>query len=202
MGKIVNSVLIAFVTVFVSWPVVAADVAAGKTKAAVCAACHGPDGNSITPAFPNLAGQGAGYLVKQLMEFKSGARENVQMYGFAAALSEQDMQNIAAYYSSQEPKLGIADPEQVELGESIYRGGILASGTPACLACHGPQGTGNEAAKWPRLAGQHAGYTEAQLKAFRAGERNNDLNEMMRNAAKRMTDEEIAAVAQYIQGLR
>lgn len=180
----------------------AGDASAGKAKANTCAGCHGADGNSANPEWPKLAGQHPGYLVKQLQEFKAGDRENATMAPMAAPLSEQDMQDLAAYYAAQEIQHGQADPELVELGEQIYRGGNKASGVSACMACHGPAGKGNPAANFPALAGQHATYTEIQLKAFRSGARANDYGSMMRNVAARMTDAEIKAVASYIQGLR
>jgi cytochrome c553 len=179
----------------------AGDAAAGKTKSATCAACHGPDGNSPTPAFPKIAGQHEGYLVKQLMEYKSGERVNATMNGMAAALSEQDMADLAAYYASQTPTIGTADPAQVELGETIYRYGNQVTGVAACSACHGPAGVGNPMANFPLLQGQHADYTALQLNHFRSGERANDAGAMMRGVAGKMTDEEISAVAQFIQGL-
>lgn len=181
---------------------VAGDASAGKEKAATCAGCHGADGNSANPIWPKLAGQHAKYLVKQLQDFKAGDRKNATMAPMAAPLSEQDMQDLAAYFSAQQIKLGEADPKLVDAGEKIYRGGNKTSGVSACMACHGPDGAGNPAANFPHLAGQHAAYIENQLKAFRSGERANDYGKMMRNIASKMTDHEIKAVASYIQGLR
>ncbi|MDF1821190.1 MAG: c-type cytochrome [Alcanivoracaceae bacterium] len=185
------------------------DADAGKNKAAVCGACHGADGNSDAPANPKLAGQGEAYLVKQLMNFKSGERENAIMMGQAQGLSEQDMADLAAYYASQSIEVGQADPALVEAGERIYRGGNMATGLSACAGCHGPAGAGIDAAGFPALGGQHAAYTVAQLKAFRAAGRNdekgpkraNDPNAMMRSVAAKMSDDEIKAVASYISGL-
>jgi len=151
------------------------DAAAGQAKAALCAACHGPDGQALQAEFPNLAGQGAKYVVKQLKEFKSGARNNAVMLG--------------------------KDREDLKLGESIYRGGITAASIPACSACHGPSGKGNPAAAWPVLAGQSSTYLEQTLKHFRSEERANDPNAMMRSVAKRLSDSEISALANYLQGL-
>ncbi|MFM1891666.1 MAG: hypothetical protein RLZ44_743 [Pseudomonadota bacterium] len=179
----------------------AGDAAAGKTKAATCAACHGADGNSANPEWPKLAGQHQDYLLKQLKEFKSGERQNALMAGQVAALNEQDMADLAAYFASLEGSIGEADPAQVELGQSLYRAGNSRSGVAACAACHSPTGAGNPQAKFPRLSGQHATYTAIQLKAFRSGGRANDAGQMMRNIAAKMTDAEIAAVAQYVQGL-
>lgn len=178
------------------------DAAAGESKAALCAACHGTDGKATQDTFPNLAGQGAGYIAKQLAEYKSGARNNPIMLGMAAALSEQDMADLGAYFESLPAIKGIAeDREDLKLGESIYRGGITEAKIPACMACHGPSGNGNPAAKWPALAGQNAAYLDASLKQFRSQERANDPNEMMRMVSKRLGDDEIAALANYLQGL-
>jgi cytochrome c553 len=179
----------------------AGDVEAGKTKSAMCAACHGADGNSAAPNFPKLAGQHADYLAKQLSEFKSGQRKDATMNGMAAALSEQDMADLGAFYASQKGTVGKAAEDKVALGETIYRAGNAASGVAACAACHGPTGNGNPMAKFPSLNGQYADYTAAQLKNFRVGARANDAGSMMRGVAKKMSDAEIEAVAQYIQGL-
>jgi len=179
----------------------AGDAAAGKAASATCAGCHGPDGNSVNPEWPKLAGQGVPYLVKQLHDFKDGDRKNPTMAPMAMGLSDQDMENLAAYFSDQTMSQGAADKSLVDLGEKIYRGGNAASGVAACIGCHGPTGAGNPAAKFPRLAGQHAKYVEIQLHAFKSGERNNDAGKMMRNIAGKMTDKEIQAVASYVQGL-
>jgi cytochrome c553 len=179
----------------------AGDAEAGKAKSAACAACHGVDGNSAAPNFPKLAGQHADYTAKQLAEFKSGERKDPTMNGMAAPLSEQDMADLAAYYASLKPSVGKAAEDKVALGETVYRAGNSASGVSACAACHGPAGNGNPMAKFPSLSGQHADYTAAQLKNFRAGARANDAGSMMRGIAKKMTDAEIEAVSQYIQGL-
>ncbi len=177
---------------------------AGKARSVTCAACHGPDGNSMNPQWPSLAGQNASYLERQLKAFKSNARQNPLMGPQAMALSDQDIADLAAYYSSQEIKGGTADPELAPAGERLYRGGNLEANIAACAACHGPAGKGNPAASYPALAGQHAEYTVAQLKAYREGSRKTDsaMNQMMRGVAARMTDREMAAVASYIQGLR
>lgn len=180
----------------------AGDAEAGKAKSVTCAACHGVDGNSVAPNFPKLAGQHANYLAKQLAEYKSGDRQNATMNGLAAALSEQDMADLAAYYASLKGSVGEAAEDKVELGETIYRAGNSASGVASCAACHGPTGIGNPMANFPSLSGQHATYTIEQLKYFRDGTRANDAGAMMRGVAKKMTDEEIEAVAEYIQGLQ
>lgn len=179
----------------------AGDPQAGEAKAAVCLACHGPAGNSIMPTWPKLAGQHPEYVYKQLMDFKGGARVNEQMSPQVLVLNEQDFQDLAAYFARQQQSPGAADPAVAELGERIYRGGNAASGVAACTGCHGPVGGGMGLAKFPRISGQHAPYVDQTLKYFRAGTRANDPNGMMRGVAARMTDQEIAAVSQYIQGL-
>jgi len=196
-------ILLSAATAFLSTHVLAAgNPEAGKEKNAICVACHMADGNSVNPEWPKLAGQHEKYLAKQLMEYKSGDRQNAIMLGMVAALTPEDMDDLAAYYATQTIQGGTADPELVELGKAIYMSGNAASGVAACSACHGPNGTGNPLANFPSLHGQHALYTETQLKAFRSGARANDAGMMMRNIAGLMTDAEIAAVAQYIQGLR
>jgi len=178
------------------------DAKAGEAKAnGVCLACHGPQGNAIVPIWPKLAGQHPEYIYKQLMEFKGGARQNAQMSPMAAPLTEQEMRDVAAYYSSQKQTGGAADPAMVELGERIYRAGNPETGVPACSGCHGPAGLGTNLSRFPRISGQHADYTKQTLGYFRAGTRANDPNGMMRGAAGKLTDTEIAALSQYIQGL-
>lgn len=177
------------------------DPVAGESKAMVCAACHGADGNALAPTFPKLAGQHADYTAKQLAEFKSGARANTIMMPQAASLSEQDMADLAAFYAAQKSSVGVAGEGAVPQGEGIYRAGIPGSGTPACASCHGANGAGIPGAGFPQLSGQHASYIAAQLRMFRDGSRNTDPNGVMRSAAKRMTDAEIDAVSAYIQGL-
>jgi len=173
----------------------------------VCAACHLVDGNSQAAANPKLAGQFPEYLYKQLKNFKAAGgkkaeRENPIMAGMVANLSDSDMRNVAAYYAGQTLKPAAAsDKDLASLGQKLYRGGNLATGVAACAGCHGPSGAGIPAL-YPRLSGQFPEYIEAQLKAFRAGARGNDLNGMMRGVAARMTDKEIRAVAQYAAGLR
>jgi cytochrome c553 len=193
---------ISFATALISGAAMAAgDPAAGEAKSAVCMACHGPGGNSIVPNWPKLAGQHPEYTYKQLMDFKMENRVNEQMSPQVLALNEQDFADLAAYYAAQTQTGGAADPSVAELGERIWRGGNPETGVPACTACHGPAGGGVGAAKFPRLSGQHAPYTESTLKHFRDSVRANDPNAMMRGAAAKMSDEEIAAVSQYIQGL-
>jgi cytochrome c553 len=177
------------------------DAAAGKAKSAMCAGCHMADGNSVNGMWPKLAGQHESYIAKQLEDFKAGTRVDPTMNPMAAGLSEDDMANLAAFYSSQEVKIGEADPALVEKGKQIFMNGNASTGVAACSACHAPNGVGNPAANFPSLSGQHADYTAKQLKDFRAGARENDAGKMMRGVAAKMTDEEIAAVSSYIQGL-
>jgi len=176
---------------------------AGRTKAATCAACHGIDGNSVTPDWPMLAGQHASYIVRQLRAFKNGERTDVTMKPFADLLSEQDMLDVAAYFETQTPTPKGADPALVGLGQQIYRGGVPGRNIAACIACHGPEGTGNPLAAYPRIGGQHASYTTKQLNAYRTGDRRSDveLNQMMRNVAEQLFEDEIRALASYVQGL-
>ncbi len=177
------------------------DLAKGEASfAAVCAACHGADGNSGTPANPKLSRQHPEYLVKQLQEFKSGKRNNAVMKGFASALSDDDMKNIAYWVTSKQAKPGFAkDKELVALGERIYRGGVADRQIAACAGCHSPSGAGIPS-QYPRLAGQHADYTAAQLVSFRDGGRKN--SPQMTQVAAKLNDHEIKAVADYIAGLR
>jgi len=180
----------------------AGDPEAGKTKSANCTACHGVDGNSVNPEWPKLAGQHEGYLVKQLSYFSDGERDNSTMKGMVAGLSEQDQEDLAAYYASQTVKYGSADPELVELGQKIYRSGNAQSGVAPCMGCHGPNGAGNPAANYPALRGQHAKYVEIQMHGFAEGKRvNENAKKMMQILSARMTNREIRAVASYIQGL-
>jgi cytochrome c553 len=178
-------------------------VEAGRTKSVTCAACHGADGNSVTPDWPTLAGQHASYLVHQLRAFKSGDRTDVTMKPFADMLSDQDMLDIAAYFSSQTPTPKGADPALVTLGQQIYRGGVPDRGVAACVGCHGPTGHGNPLAAFPRISNQHAPYVVKTLKAYAAGDRRSDMdkNQMMRNVASLLLDDEIRALASYVQGL-
>jgi cytochrome c553 len=193
---------VAVAAVFLSNGVQAAgDAKAGEAKTAVCMACHGPAGNSLVPTWPKLAGQHPEYIYKQLMDFKSTARVNESMSPQVLTLNEQDFADLAAYYSTQTQLGGTTDPAAVELGGRIFRGGNAETGVPACTGCHGPTGAGLGLAKFPRLSGQHATYVESSLKLFRAGTRANDPNAMMREVASRMTDAEIAAVSQFVQGL-
>ena len=184
-------------------PAAKADPAKGQSLAStVCAACHGPDGNSPIPQNPSIAGQHASYLYKQLSDFKAGRRKNAIMAGIVAGLSDEDMRNVAAHYATQKPRPDAAkDRPLAAAGQKLYRGGDSDIGVPACSGCHSPDGAGIPA-QYPRLAGQHGDYTTAQLQSFRSGDRGNDPNGMMRTIAARLSDKEIAALADYIAGLR
>ena len=191
------------------------DATAGQSKAAVCAACHGMDGNSADPQYPKLAGQHERYTARHLALYKSGERNNAIMLGFAAGLSPQDMRDIGAYFATQKVRAGLADESVIEsgpnegkkfyqVGEKLYRGGDLERGIPACAACHGPAGKGNPGPAYPALGGQHATFTAAQLNLFRDGAvhgRDANANAVMAGVARYLTDEEIQALATYIEGL-
>lgn len=180
----------------------AGDAEAGKTKAQVCFSCHGVNGISTNPAWPKLAGQHASYIAKQLGDFKAGTERNDPlMMAQVAPLSPQDMEDLAAFFAKQKPSQGSAEEAKLARGEQIYRGGKSATGVSACMACHGPSGAGNPAAKYPMVSGQHAQYLIKALKDFRSGTRKNDPGKMMQNIAERMTDADIEAVASYMQGL-
>ena len=180
----------------------AGDAKAGQAKAAVCGACHGPDGNSAAPNFPKLAGQGERYLLKQMQDIKAGNRTVLEMTGLLNNVSDQDMADIAAYFSSQKGSVGAADPKVVARGEALFRGGKLEQGMPACTGCHAPDGSGNAAAGLPHLGGQHAQYVAKQLTDFREGNRTNDGDSMiMRGIAAKLSNKDIEAVSSYIQGL-
>ncbi|MFM6992482.1 MAG: c-type cytochrome [Rhodoferax sp.] len=211
--KLIAHLLLAASFAFISAPSFAEDAKPDAAKAAkpdlvkgeasftaVCAACHGADGNSGSPAYPKLSQQHPEYLIKQLQEFKADKRNNAVMKGFASALSDADMKNIAYWLTAQKAKTGFAkDKELVSLGERIYRGGIADRQVPACAGCHSPNGAGLPA-QYPRLSGQHADYSVAQLVAFRDGVRKNSVQ--MSQVAAKMNDREIKAVADYIAGLR
>ena len=183
------------------------DAEAGQTKSAICLACHGADGNSVNPDWPKIAGQGERYFITQLRAFKQGAAGSRRspnaalMYGIAAGLSEQDMADLAAYYAQEKISLGVADDNLARKGEAIYRGGNIEFGSAACIGCHGPSGKGNPAAGFPAVSGQHAQYVYSQLQAFHQGQRTGDINSTMRKMVRKMSNEEMQAVAEYIQGL-
>lgn len=178
------------------------DADRGKTLITTCTACHGANGNSPAGTFPSLAGQNPKYLVKQLVDIKNGDRDSPQMTGLLTNLDRKDFEDIAAYYARQEPKVGRADEDLVERGETIYRAGIKRKNIAACSGCHLPRGQGNNPAAFPALAGQWPQYLEQQLKLFRSEERTNDGGgRMMRSIAQDMSDEEIEAVSSYLYGL-
>ncbi len=189
----------------------AGNAEAGQEKVAVCGACHGPDGNSAAPNFPKLAGQGENYLFKQLQDIKAGSsptaepgvgRKVLEMTGILEPYSEQDLQDMAAYFASQKMTIGMADPALVQQGEQLFRGGKLDVGMPACSGCHSPNGVGNNLARFPRLGGQHSAYTAKQLTDFREGDRTNDGDTaIMRTIASKLSNKEIQALSSYIQGL-
>lgn len=184
------------------------DAEAGQEKSVTCAACHGPDGNSPTGDFPNIAGQGKKYLVKQLLDYQLGAQTNGEqgrhdmvMAGQVANLSEQDIYDLSAFYSQQEFAIGGANEETIAEAQRLYLGGDTDRGITACAACHGPGGAGMNLAAFPLLSGQHAEYTAQQLEMFRSGERSNDPNGMMRDIAALLSDRDIEILADYINGL-
>ncbi|MCL1062968.1 cytochrome c4 [Shewanella benthica] len=181
---------------------------AGKTKAIVCSACHGVDGNSMIDMYPKLAGQQATYLMKQLHDFRSAAktggkegRNDPIMGGMALMLSDQDIEDVAAYYSSQ-TKVVVEVKDIPALGEQLYKGGDMTRGITACIACHGPEGAGTELAGFPDIGGQHANYLKIQLNKFSDTNRNNDLNGMMQDIAKKLTSDDIEALSKYISSLK
>lgn len=191
------------------------DINKGKALSVTCIGCHGVDGNSPSNAFPKIAGQHSSYIVKQLQDFKSNKRQNGIMFGMVAALSEQDMLDLAQFYAAQtiKPNVAVGDKKLIALGKRLYRGGNHKNGTPACSSCHAPDGYGIKSAKFPVLAAQYASYTTAQLKAFRQysinnklsddkkAYRGNDINNTMRQATAELSDVDIRALSQYIAGL-
>jgi len=187
----------------VAAPLVDGDAEAGKTKSAACAACHGGDGNSASAQFPSLAGQNAPYIVEQLQLFKSGKRDNAIMAAQAKSLSEQDMKDLAAYFSEQKIKpAAVPDVKLAQEGARIYHGGAPEFDVPACAGCHGPSGLGNPAAAYPHISGQHADYIAAQLTAYRDGERNsNDKAVIMQGVTRGLSNHQIKALAAYVTGL-
>ncbi|MGF1759034.1 cytochrome c4 [Photobacterium sagamiensis] len=184
------------------------DAEAGKAKAAVCAACHGADGNSMIAQYPKIAGQHSGYLEKQLKEFKLAmstggkqGRNDPVMGGMAMPLSEQDMADLAAYFSTLSISDNITPESSVAVGQQLYRFGDPERGIAACTACHGPRGNGTSLSGFPKISGQHAEYVKIQLEKFRSAQRNNDMNEMMRSVAAKLSDDEITSLSQYVGGL-
>jgi cytochrome c553 len=199
----------ALLGLFIAAPIVHAqslvdgDADAGKAKAITCTACHGPEGNSQNPLWPNIAGQNAKYLALQLKAFKEGTRKNPLMNSQAMMLSDEDMADLAVYFESLPGAAqAVANVDLIDRGEALYRGGDLEDKASACLACHGPTGRGNPAASYPALQGQHAAYTAKQLRDYKSGARTSDgKTRQMRDIAARLDDEDIEALASYVQGL-
>jgi len=177
------------------------DVEAGRASSGMCAACHGPQGNSQNPVWPKLAGQHAYYIEKELHDFQNKRRVDLTMAPMAATLTDVDIENVAAYFASIPSTVEAASADKIKLGEKLYRGGNAESGLPACIACHGPSGAGSAPAKFPRIGGQHAAYLSKALKDFKSEARSNDHQAMMRDIAGRMSNKEIEALASYISGL-
>ncbi len=205
-AALVAATLTAGVTAVTSPWVTAGNPQAGQEKSALCQGCHGPDGNSLGPEWPNLASQHAGYIQKQVKNFQDGVRQDPTMSSMVIGLSEEDVADIAAYFSSQalqsppkedKPKSG----SDIALGKKIYKGGNTYNDVPACAGCHGPNGVGNGPAVFPRIAGQKIDYLVKALNDFREGKRANDPNEIMRNIASKLSDREIKAVAEYASSL-
>ncbi len=180
------------------------DADAGKTRALTCTACHGPEGNSVMPLWPNIAGQNANYIVAQLQAFKDGKRSDPLMVAQAMMLSEQDIKDLAVYFESLPGAVqAVADPSKIARAVALYRGGNPEEGIAACIACHGPTGRGNPAAAYPALNGQHSTYTAKQLQDYADGARtSDDPTSIMRDIARRMSKEDIQALASYVQGLK
>ena len=218
MKKSLAAVVLVLSGSFAALPAFAAmpkgDPAAGQALAGACAACHGADGNSPSPAFPKIAGQHAKYTYKQLQAFKSGERNNALMAGIAAGLSDQDMANVSAYFAQQKQTGGAANPELAAEGERLYRGGDSSKGLTSCAGCHGPSGKGNSFAGYPRIGGQYADYIRTQLRAYRAAGREDMTDDKrvtggvgtepgpMQMIAAKLSDKDIEALSSYIQGLR
>ncbi|MDM3870513.1 c-type cytochrome [Porticoccus sp. W117] len=217
MKQVLNNTIVAVALSvgFATAPLVQAegDAAAGKTKSAACAACHAETGNSLSPAFPKIAGLGEKYLFKQLQDIQSGARQVPEMAGQLDAMNEQDLADIAAYFAGNPMQISgakekdwpleeLGSAEFLALGEQVFRAGNMETGVPACTGCHSPSGQGNAPAAYPKLGGQFADYLVKQLKAFRSNARTNDGDSrIMRDVAANMSDKEIEAVANYISGL-
>ena len=186
---------------WMSFAYAAGDAVSGQGKVAVCSGCHGADGNSMIPSFPKLAGQGEVYLVNQLKDVRDGARNVPQMMGILTGRTDQDLADMAAFYSTQEVTVGATNPDLLDLGRQIYRAGIAEKGVAACTACHSPTGAGNAQAGFPALGGQHSDYLIKQLKAYRTETRTNGQAKLMQQVAALLSDKEIDAVASYMQGL-
>lgn len=214
MNKLIKQIVATLGLVALSQFAIAGDVKNGESLAISCGACHGADGNSLAPNFPKLAGLGEKYLLKQLRDIQSGARNIPEMTGQLTALSDTDLADLAAFFDSKSTQLSGSKKDvevqigsgakvnSLALGEKTYRAGNLETKVPSCMGCHSPGGTGNEPASYPRLGGQHAAYIEKQLKDFRAGNRTNDGDtQIMRQVAEHLSDAEISALANYIAGL-
>ena len=186
---------------WMSFAYAAGDAASGQGKVAVCSGCHGADGNSMIPSFPKLAAQGEVYLVNQLKDIRDGARNVPQMMGILTGRTDQDLADMAAFYSTQKVTVGATNPDLLDLGRQIYRAGIAEKGVAACTACHSPTGAGNAQAGFPAVGGQHADYLISQLKAYRTETRTNGQAKLMQQVAALLSDKEIEAVASYMQGL-
>ena len=186
---------------WMSFAYAAGDAASGQGKVAVCSGCHGADGNSMIPSFPKLAGQGEVYLVNQLKDIRDGARNVPQMMGILTGRTDQDLADMAAFYSTQKVTVGATNPDLLDLGRQIHRAGIAEKGVAACTACHSPTGAGNAQAGFPAVGGQHADYLISQLKAYRTETRTNGQAKLMQQVAALLSDKEIEAVASYMQGL-
>ena len=181
----------------------AGDPEAGEKNAAVCAGCHGQGGTKpVMAVYPKLADMGEVYLYRQLVDIKAGDRAIPEMTGLLDNMSDQDLRDLAAYFDNQEVGVNQANPDLVERGQALYRGGNMASGVPACAGCHNPQGKGNEPGGYPRLSGQNAEYVAKQLQAYRDGSRAGGANaQIMMDVAAKLTDAEIESVASYVSGL-
>lgn len=198
-NKMKLSIIIALLLYSATSILSAADIAAGKTKASLCVACHGTDGNSNNPDWPSLAGQNAKYLVKQITDFRDGKRKSAQMAPMVATLTDTDIVDIAEFFASQTLKPGSTLEKYVRLGSQIYKGGV--AGVMGCIGCHGPTGAGLDAAGFPQVSGQKIPYVITQLKNFKDGSRANDSSGMMNNISAAMNDEQIEAIANYLAGL-
>ncbi|MDA7746377.1 cytochrome c4 [Psychromonas sp.] len=198
-----NKLLVAVIAIlsFINIAQAQGDIEAGKAKSATCVACHGADGNSPSNLYPKIAGQHSSYLIKQLQEFKSGERADPIMAGMVAGLSEQDMEDLAAYYSAQTMTPQTVSAEVAVETRNLYMGGDMERAIPGCTACHGPRGNGLELAKFPKISGQHAAYIKSQLEKFRENARHNDPNGMMVDVSGKLSDEDIELLSQYISAL-
>ncbi len=186
-----------------SFAIAGGNATAGKDKVALCTACHGPTGISIAPIYPHLAGQGEGYLAKQITDIKSGERKVIEMTGMVDNLTPQDIDDIAAFYASQTAPTGQAKESSIEIAQQLFRGGDVKKGIPACSACHAPTGKGNSLARFPVVSGQSPEYIAKQLRDFREGDRVNDGDtRIMRDVAEKLSNKQIDALASYISGLR